>query len=162
MKAALPSLLLGICVMLVTAPVFAAGAGLLGVGIGDIGVLESGNHGVASLEWQSGRPWIGPFSLWATVAGTARSAGYAGAGIGWDWALASHWHVIPSFGPVFYWHGHGLRLGEALEFRSRVELAYVFGGGQRLGLAVSHISNAGLDDYNPGTQTAEIIYWHPL
>lgn len=162
MKSLLFGLLFGLCALLASPCVLAASAGLVGVGVGDIGVLESGNHGVISLEWQSGNPWIGPLKPWVTIALTARSAGYVGTGLELEWPLSRHWRLIPSFGPVIYWHGHGLRLGEALEFRSRVEIAYVFGDGQRIALSVAHISNGGLDDYNPGTQTAELLYYHPL
>lgn len=141
---------------------FAGDVGLLGVGVGVSGVFESGNHWLGSVEWQAGRGWIGPFSPWATVATTGREAGYVGAGVALDWPLSRHWLLIPSFGPVLYWRGHGTALGELLEFRSRIELAYVFDHDQRLGLSIAHISNGGLDDYNPGTQTAELIYSHPL
>jgi len=143
-------------------PALAAGHGLLGVGLGDIGVFESGDHLLASLEWRTRSAWLGPFAPWIEVAGTEQGSGFAGAGVALDVSLGAHWHVVPSFGPVDYWHGDGEILGEALEFRSRIEFDYRFTDGERLGVSFAHISNANLAHRNPGTQTAELRYWHPF
>ena len=145
--------------MLVSA--VAAGHGLVGVGLGDIGVFST-DHVLASLQWRSGSSWLGLFRPWLTLTGTDQGSGYLGGGVGFDLPLTQHWIVAPSFGPVIYWQGDGLSLGEALEFRSRIEFDYRFNDGQRVGLSLAHISNGGLSHRNPGTQTAEIDYWHPL
>jgi hypothetical protein len=43
-----------------------------------------------------------------------------------------------------------------------LELAYRFDNRSRLGLAVSHYSNASIGDTNPGTETATVYYSIPL
>lgn len=143
-------------------PALAAGHGLLGVGFGDIGVFESGDHFLASLEWRTRSAWLGPFEPWVDVAATEQGSGFAGAGVALDLPVGAHWHVVPSFGPVEYWRGDGETLGEALEFRSRIEFDYRFADGERVGVSFAHISNGGLAHRNPGTQTAELLYWHPF
>jgi hypothetical protein len=70
--------------------------------------------------------------------------------------------LTPSFGPGGYFRGEGKELGHVLEFRSQVELAWRFGGGSRLGVSVCHISNAGLGERNPGTESLTLTYELPL
>ena len=63
-------------------------------------------------------------------------------------------------------HGDGYTagkdLGGGLEFRSGVELAYRFENNMRFGIAFSHISNAGLGDINPGTESLVLTWAVPL
>ena len=49
-----------------------------------------------------------------------------------------------------------------LEFRSQIEFAYRFDDRSRLGLAVSHMSNASIANENPGTESAILYYSVPL
>lgn len=98
------------------------------------------------------------------AAGGATSGHYfIGAGILWDVYFGKRWVLTPSFAPHLYAGGDAdLDLGHSLEFRSQMELAYRFDNRSRLGLAVSHYSNASLGDKNPGTETLSLYYSHPL
>ncbi|HEV7369110.1 acyloxyacyl hydrolase [Arenibaculum sp.] len=58
--------------------------------------------------------------------------------------------VTPSFGVGLYTRGNGKDLGHPIEFRSQIEVGYEFANEMRLSLAYSHLSNAGMDDLNPG------------
>ena len=49
-----------------------------------------------------------------------------------------------------------------MEFRSSLELAYRFDNRARLGLSFYHLSNASLDDNNPGTEVFSLNYSIPL
>ena len=60
--------------------------------------------------------------------------------------------VTPSFGLARFEESVELRLGQALEFRSGLELAYEMRSGWRVGLALYHLSNAGLARENPGSE----------
>jgi hypothetical protein len=53
-------------------------------------------------------------------------------------------------------------MGSTVEFRTQVEIARRFQTGSRLGFAFSHISNANLDDTNPGTEILSLYYAIPL
>ena len=45
-----------------------------------------------------------------------------------------------------------MNLGNNLEFRSGVELAYQFKDKMRAGVAIFHLSNGGISSQNPGTE----------
>ncbi|MDP4795535.1 MAG: acyloxyacyl hydrolase, partial [Rhodospirillales bacterium] len=79
---------------------------------------------------------------------------FLGAGVLIDLQLGDNWIIQPSFAPT-WWRGktRDLDLGYDLEFRSRLEFAYQFPDKSRLGLAVSHSSNGGLGNNNPGTES---------
>lgn len=67
-----------------------------------------------------------------------------------------------SFAPGLYSEGDSKDLGHTVEFRSQVELGYQFGNESRLAVALSHLSNAGLDDDNPGVEVVTLYYHLPL
>ena len=57
-----------------------------------------------------------------------------------------------------YSDGDGKDLGNALQFKSEVNLFYSISKESRFGLGSHHISNAGLDSVNPGTNNFYLIY----
>ena len=110
--------------------------------------------------WSGIRPTIGYMSDLESV-----SATYAG--IYWDFpinkASKSGFVITPGFAPSYYTHTHdGKNLHYGLEFRSTLEATYKFENGQRLGAQVAHLSNANIGNKNPGTETVEVVYTHPL
>ena len=88
---------------------------------------------------------------------------FLGAGILMDIYLGKRFVVTPSFAPHYYHGGNAkLDLDYALEFRSQIEAAYRFDDRSRLGIAVSHYSNASLGKTNPGTESATLYYSIPV
>jgi len=89
--------------------------------------------------------------------------GYAYAGFVADIPLYQDriW-FIPGAAVGAYGHHNGRDLGGVLEFRTSAELAYRFDNNQRLGLAISHLSNAGIYDENPGLESITVNYSIPL
>ena len=57
-----------------------------------------------------------------------------------------------------YSNGDGKDLGNALQFKSEVNLFYRLGKSSSIGLGSHHISNAGLATVNPGTNNYYLIY----
>ena len=57
-----------------------------------------------------------------------------------------------------YSNGDGKNLGNALQFKSEVNLLYRLGKSSRVGLGSHHISNAGLSSVNPGTNNFYLIF----
>ena len=113
------------------------------------------------LEYRSDRKlWI--FKPLGGIMGTSSGAVYAFAGVGVDVFLGRRLVFTPSFAPGYYEKGSGLDLGHELEFRSQIEFAYRFDDRSRLGLAVSHMSNASITDKNPGTESAILYHSMPL
>ncbi len=104
--------------------------------------------------------WI--FKPLGGVMGTSDGAWYIFAGIATDVFFGNRVVITPSFAPGYYHHGGGHDLGHELEFRSQIEFAWRFDNRSRLGLAVSHMSNASIGDTNPGTESAMVYYSVPI
>ena len=97
------------------------------------------------------------------LAGASSGHGFVGAGVLMDVFFGNRIVVTPSFAPHLYVGGDtDLGLDYPIQFRSQLEVAYRFDDRSRLGLAISHYSNASLGDSNPGTETALIYYSIPL
>jgi lipid A 3-O-deacylase len=118
------------------------------------------------VEYRSDKKlWL--FKPFAAAAYATPGHGFIGAGVLIDIFLGpkdrQRFVLTPSFAPHFYWGGDkDLDLGHAVEFRSQLEFAYRFDNRARLGLAVSHYSNAGLGSTNPGTETITLNYSVPM
>ena len=94
------------------------------------------------------------FKPFVTAAGTSNGMTFVGAGILLDVFLGRRIVITPSFAPTLYQgETSDLDLGHVVEFRSQLEIAYRFDDRSRLGLSVSHYSNASLGNKNPGTET---------
>ena len=98
----------------------------------------------------------------ASLMGTERGTIYLCGGAGWDFFLGKHLVLTPSFAPGIYFRGSGKSLHFPLEFRSAIELAYVFGNHGRLGAQFYHISNASLGSKNPGAESLIFFYGVPI
>jgi hypothetical protein len=132
----------------------------LGLGYYDIN-LRDDEAADFRLEYRSDLAlWI--VKPWAGLEVTSDGAVYGLGGLLADIALGPRVRLTPSLGVGAYHDGGGKDLGHTVEFRSQIELAYRFEGGQRLGLAFGHISNASLGDDNPGTEILTLYYMIPL
>lgn len=87
---------------------------------------------------------------------------YGYAGVQADIFLGRRFVLTPSFSVGYYDEGSSKDLGHPIEFRSAIELAYRFDNRSRLGVQFYHMSNAGLDDANPGTEVVAITYARPF
>lgn len=79
-----------------------------------------------------------------------------------DFYLSNQWLLIPSFGAGIFKDSEEIKLGNKLEFRSGLELAYQFQNNVRVGLAIFHLSNGGISDENPGTEALVFSVCIPL
>jgi lipid A 3-O-deacylase len=108
------------------------------------------------------------YKLWelkpfATLAVASNGMTFIGAGVLMDVYFGKRWVLTPSFAPT-WWRGKTstLNLGHAVEFRSQMELAYRFDDRSRIGLSISHYSNASLSNNNPGTEALMVNYSMPF
>jgi len=132
----------------------------LGLGAFDVG--DSDNTFEGRLEWQGPRLWwiLSPLAGFMAT-GDGAVYGYGGASA--DFWLSPKLALVPSLAAGLYGHGSsGKDLGHVVEFRSQLELRYSLDWGGRLGVAFSHLSNAGLDDRNPGANSLMLTYGVPL
>lgn len=114
------------------------------------------------VEYRSDYKIAGFLKPWVGIEGTSEQAVYGLGGLLMDIYFGRRWVLTPSFGAGLYADGSGKDLGSTIEFRSQLEFGYRFDDWSRLSVAVSHISNAGLDDNNPGTEIATIYYHIPF
>ena len=73
----------------------------------------------------------------------------------------SKFYFTPSFGAGIYNDGSGKKLGNDLEFRTSFEVSYKLNNKNRIGISISHISNANLGDKNPGVEILSLSYHIP-
>ena len=139
--------------------------GLLTVGAGTIGNVSADRETAAvfSIEYRTGpriellriRPSLGFFV-------TTDSSLYGWFGLSTDLIFWRKLVLTPQIAVGAYNQGDGEDLGGTLEFRSGVVLAWRFDNESRLGVGVHHLSNAGIGDRNPGTESLAVFYSHPL
>jgi lipid A 3-O-deacylase len=148
--------------MVASTPAFAVD--YLSVNLGDYNALRSGQDHVLQYgaeyrfsELQYGiRPIIGGF-------GTAEGGAYGYAGLNWDVPLLpNQLYLVPNFAAGAYRDGSGKKLGGTLEFRSGIELDYQFANAHQVGIALNHISNAGIYDHNSGEESVIATYSIPV
>ena len=73
----------------------------------------------------------------------------------------SKYFFTPSFGAGIYNDGSGKKLGNDLQFRTSLEVSYELKNKNRIGISISHISNANLGDKNPGVEILSFSYHIP-
>ncbi len=102
------------------------------------------------------------FTPFVGFTATTEGGTYGYAGIGVDVFFGRRFVMTPNFAAGVYGNGGGKDLGYPIEFRSGVEFAYRFDDYSRLGFSFTHISNAGLDDRNPGVESLVLTYSIPF
>jgi hypothetical protein len=104
--------------------------------------------------------WLPDFAPIAGLMATTRGTFYLYAGLRWELPIAQRWSLAPSFATGLYYRGEaaGKNLGGPLEFRSAVELSHQVSAKTRLGLALSHLSHAGLQGNNPGSESLVLTF----
>ena len=113
-------------------------------------------------NWHTGYDLFWTIAPFVGVSATAEGGVYGYAGLYADIMLTDHIFVMPSFAAGAFADGGGKDMGSAIEFRSSITAGYRFDGGIRVGAFYNHISNAGIDDRNPGADTAGISVTFPI
>lgn len=143
------------------APAMAQDPAFLTYGAGAFDFNDDDSTGLLSFEYLSnGRMWV--FQPILGVFATFEGSFYAYAGLGLDMFFGSRIVVTPSLAAGLYLEGGGKDLGSVLEFRSSIQVAYRFDDRSRLGIQFHHLSNAGIDDKNPGANSLLLTYSLPL
>lgn len=155
----------GVAAMACMSPALAADDSLftVGAGVWDVNfnydrqgeIRAEYRHGQGLFESESFRglkPLIGGMV-------TSRGSTFAYAGFGAPFSLGSgEWEFTPSAGLGAYSRGNGLNLGGTFQFHLGLSLSYPVTDRGRLGLYLTHISNAGINGYNPG-ENSLLLTW---
>ena len=89
---------------------------------------------------------------------TSEGALYGYAGFRLEVPLGARWLLVPQSAAGYYERGDEKELGGSVQFRSGLELAYAPSRRHRVGAVFYHLSNAGLERPNPGSESL-VLYW---
>ncbi|MGB6002742.1 MAG: acyloxyacyl hydrolase [Thermoanaerobaculia bacterium] len=108
-----------------------------------------------------------PTQTWKLVVATglfyaAEGSFYGFGGLRRDFSLGGRWQVTPGFGVGLYEQGNGKNLGGLVQFRTMLEISHRWPKGKRLGAAFYHLSNGGIYDHNPGSNSVIVTYSFPV
>ena len=134
----------------------------------DVHVLRVG---AADIRLHNGLDWpyaidvtyrLRPVGAWQVAPAVGIEAATGGARFYYveaqrDFAIDDRWFVVPALGLGFFQDGSDLELGHGLQFRTALSFGCRLRPAWRAGLTFTHISNAGLEDSNPGTE--EMAVW---
>lgn len=122
----------------------------LGAGVFEIG--DSQDAFEYRVEYRHSNIWRELYPTFG-INGTSEGAVYGFGGLAYDFYPWQKFYLTPGFAVGAFDEGDGKDLGGTLEFRSSIELGWQFDNATRLGLNLSHISNAGIYDRNPGEES---------
>lgn len=158
------ALLAATAICLLSAPSHAYDQNQLVLGLGAHDVFDDNSELGGQLEWRGKR-------FDDTMIGVANISPQAGmlvdvegdilvyGGLLYDWNVHERWSIVPSLSAGLYRDSDdGIDLGSWIQFRSAIEVNYMVTPDSRLGLNLAHVSNWGLDDYNPGTEILTVNY----
>ena len=168
-----------IAIFFICNPILARGYDVFGIGYYDVKFDGSSTNTATDFRYE--RRFdnvlvdIGPeednfFYLkpFAGIQTTSKSANYILGGIYLEDNLGqlffgdrSNFIFTPSFGVGYYNDGNGKKLGSKIEFRTTLEISYEIKNKNRIGLALSHISNGNITDLNPGVEIISLSYQIP-
>ncbi len=133
----------------------------IALGVGLFEVFKSEDRAADfRLEYKHSRLWF--FKPWVGFEATSKGATYVVGGVLFDIYFGRRIVITPSFGAGWWRNGGGKDLGNNVQFRTQLEVAYRFNDRSRIGVALSHISNASLSSDNPGVEILNLYYSIPL
>ena len=158
MRYAIPAVALAL-VLALPAPALAAGEGAPAIQLmaGVFNVGKSPTQGEVGIELRRPLRWWG-LDVAGGVAGSEEESIWAHLGVRRDFAAGPRFVIAPGFAFALYEQGDGKDLGGEIQFRSSIDLGYRLTHRTRLGLTFYHLSNAGLEDVNPGSNSAVLSY----
>jgi len=158
-----------ICVLLLNAPVTAGEYQeyeMINITAGQVGILDDldglQRYGLEYRFKSFSGPWNFRLIPAVGAAFSNNGAGFVYTDLRHDFYLSRRWILIPSFGVGIFNDSSEIELGNNLEFRSGIELAYQFRNKVRAGIALFHLSNGGISSENPGTEALVVSICIPI
>lgn len=143
-------------------PVYADDIDRLSLGIGAFDAFDSERALDFRVEYRPGASIVWELRPFLGAEITSDGAIYGGAGFLYDYNMGNQWVVTPSMAAGLYSDGGGKDMGNAVQFRSQIELGYELENSSRVSAALSHTSNLGINDTNPGAETLGLYYHIPM
>ncbi len=125
------------------------------------------NFNKSPTVFEAGIEYRHPIDVWKLAVAGGLTANVDGAfylfgGLRRDFRLGGPWLITPAFGIALYEKGDSKDLGGTLEFRSALELGHQWPNLHRVAFGIYHLSNAGIHDLNPGSNSLIVTYSLPL
>ncbi len=136
----------------------------LNLSVGYYDVLDDHDGADFRLEYRPDIALLGE-NLKPFIGGEVTSKGslWGGGGMLYDLNITDNIYLTPSAGIGLYTNGDSdVDLDYPLQLRSQLEISYELLTENRISLSLSHMSNAGLGDSNPGTETISLGYSYAL
>ncbi len=111
----------------------------------------------AGIELRKPIPWWG-LELAGGVAASEEDSLWVHFGLRRDFDAGTRFVIAPGFALAYYDQGDGKNLGGDFQFRSSIDFGFRVTHRSRLGVTLYHMSNAGLEDFNPGANSAVLSY----
>jgi hypothetical protein len=163
-----------VCTALATAISWSAGAlaqdkpadpaypDALSFAVGYLGLRDDDGSAELRVEYRWGKPLNWKIRPWVGIEPICEGALWVGGGILADFELGKRWMITPGWGMGLFGDSECLELGNEVEFRTQLEFGYRFDSGRRVSFSISHLSNAGLSESNPGTEILNVYYHVPV
>jgi hypothetical protein len=125
------------------------------------------NFNKSPTVFEAGFEYRHPINVWKLAVAGGLTANVDGAfylfgGLRRDFRLGGPWLITPAFAIALYEKGDSKDLGGTVEFRSALELGYQWANLHRIAFGIYHLSNAGIHDLNPGSNSLIVTYSLPL
>ncbi len=143
-------------------PAYADDIDRLSLGIGAFDAFDSERTADFRVEYRPGTSIVWELRPFLGAEVTGDGAIYGAAGFLYDYNMGNQWFLTPSIAGGLYSDGSGKDMGSAIEFRSQIELGYQLENSSRISAALSHTSNWGINDTNPGAETLGLYYHIPM
>jgi hypothetical protein len=115
----------------------------------------------ARAEYQWGRKWYGLGPV-AGFLGNFDGGLFGYGGLYLDFVPTPGWVITPMGGAGAYSRGDSKELGGTFNFILQLDVARQFGNASRLGVRLTHLSSAGINDPNPGVNSLLVIWSFPF
>ncbi len=134
------------------------------ISIGQFDINDNNDSSEVRFERLSGKNWFGDMQLKPFIGFMTNGddGKYFYSGLRKNYTISSKWMFTPSFAAGYYDRDSSKDLGHNIEFRSQIEFSRDIGNLNRIGFNLSHISNAGIGDTNPGVESATISVIRPF
>lgn len=132
------------------------------IGVGYFDALDDTGAMALKVDLRGNQQWFGHIDPFATLSVNDDGGYFGGLGLTGDLHVTPRWVLTPSLAAGLYGRGDSKDLGGPIAFRSGLEFAYKFQNNTRIGLEITHTSNAGIYEDNPGTETITLNYTLPI
>jgi hypothetical protein len=137
---------------------------MLSLTMGEVGVFDEPPKNATGfgIEYR-----LNPVTKWKIIPAygyswSANGSKYIYADLKRNWHFKNKWVLTGSLATGWFDNNQNIDLGNAIEFRSGIELSYQLQNDYRIGVSAYHLSNSRLSNKNPGTESIYFSLLIPL